>query len=180
MGWSTLYLRHGLRLNNLEEVTKVREAVHALGQDADTNGLRLMDLSPTLKDSERGSYSNKATAGRYSLESLDEETYDRCCEAEGCALLYYVSSTLVLDESNGIKLDSNRCYGGGLLEFLNGDYDVEPLTEAQTKVLQAVAQALGKEYKLTFSLGATGSGCARSPIKFDPPAPAAAASTNDD
>jgi hypothetical protein len=77
------------------------------------------------------------------------------------------TSSLVLDESNGVNMDSNRCYGGGHLEFLMGDYDVDPLSGGQTKVLEAVAEALGIEYKLTFSLAASGSGCERRTIQFD-------------
>ena len=57
----------------------------------------------------------------------------------------------------------------GYLEFLNGDYGSASLTENQTKVLKAVAEQLGIEYKLTFSLVAIGSGCERVSVRFDSP-----------
>ena len=166
MGWSNLLLRHGLRIEkpNPADINKIFSAVTAATAEENNlkEGLRLIELSPTLGNSERGHFNS---SGRYG--ELEEETYDRCCEAEGCYLLYYLNSSLVLDGSNGVEIDSNRCYGGGFLEFLTGDYDVEPLTEGQTEVLKAVAEALGVEYKLSFSMTATGSGCDRASSKFE-------------
>lgn len=164
MGWSNLILRHGLRLRNHPDLgSKIRAALAA--QRSTGEHLRLMDLSPTLKDSERGEHRSE----RFRRDELERDTYESCCEAEGYCLLYFVQTTLSLDDSNGIRLDSNRCYGGGFLEFLRGDYDVQPLTETQMNVLKAVAKEVGVEFKLTFSLAAQGSGLNRSSFRFDEP-----------
>jgi hypothetical protein len=86
MGWSALCLHPGLRLRSLEDSSNVRAAIQALGKDAETKVLRLRDLSPSLKNSEMGNY---GTNRNWSHEL--EETYERCCEAEGCSLLFYVN-----------------------------------------------------------------------------------------
>jgi hypothetical protein len=55
---------------------------------------------------------------------------------------------LELDCSNGIELDSNRCYSSGQLEFFNGDISMEQLIEAQTSALRAATEKLGVPFKV--------------------------------
>lgn len=146
MGWVDLKLCIGLRVRNSSSLAGIVRGVLEGGTDPN---LCIFDLSPVLEDTEYGPYD-----GRHDV--LEEVTFEQCLEAEGWCLVSF-GNNLDLDVSNGMQLQSGRCYSTGHLEFLNGDFTMKPLTEDQISVLCAVAEKLGIPYKLSWSLRARGS-----------------------
>ena len=149
MGWVTLKLSYGLRLSQVNDSPACLAArIQALLPQGKEPGLLLIDLSPDVTDTESGDF-------KY-LEA--EEDFETCLQGQESFLLMYAHCSLILDESNGVSLNANRCYNGGRLEFLYGENDPDCLpTEEETKTLERIAEGLGVPFKLSFSLRAEGS-----------------------
>lgn len=151
MGWVTFKLSYGLRLETKPDLA---ESVRGLLDDGKEPGLLLVDLSPSLQNTEMGQFQSEGRS-----EPLQEEDYESCQEGEGWSLLMYSHCSEVLDESNGVNINTNRCYNGGHLEFLRGDCDPSSMpSEAELQKLRSIAAGLGVPFQLSFSLRAEGSG----------------------
>lgn len=147
MGWVDFVLSIGLRVPNTPELVETVKSCLPEGKDPK---LFLTPLDPVLEGTEWGEYRDERD------EPLDEDTYESCCKGRGFALLWY--NGLQLECSNGFSLDTNRCYSGGHLEYLRGDYDDQlTISDEQKAKLQQIAEKLGVPFKLSFSLRARGS-----------------------
>lgn len=98
-----------------------------------------MDLSANLENTESDEYQS---SGRQEPQS--EEDYERYQEGSGWSLLMYSHCSVVLDETNGVSINSNRCYSGGHLELLRGTAEMELMpNESEMARLRSIAEGLG-------------------------------------
>lgn len=147
MGWVDFTLTIGLRVPNTPDLVEKIKSTLPDGKDPD---LYLTPLDPVLSGTEWGEY------GEDRHEPLSRDAYEECLKGVGYVLIWY--NSLLLDGSNGVEFDTNRCYSSGHLELRNGDYnDQLTVTPEHTASLQKIAEKLEVPFKLSFSLRARGS-----------------------
>lgn len=147
MGWVDFTLTIGLRVPNTPDLIEKIKSVLPDGKDPD---LFLTPLDPALSGTEWGEYGDDRD------EPLNSYIYEEYLKGVGQMLIWY--NALLLDCSNGIELNTNRCYSSGHLEIRHGEYKDElTLTEEQKARLQQIAEKLGVPFQLSFSLRARGS-----------------------
>ena len=138
MGWVELSFCVGLRINWIHDKKQLKEIVDNYAKDSDN--LCVISLQTNFKGTEMGDLTETE---REDMENdfgfRTEKTHE-----------YMVCKKTVIDESNGVVMDTNRCYGGGHVEYFSGNF--EELTEKDISILKQIAKTLNMEYKLSYSM----------------------------
>ncbi len=146
MGWVELILSIGLRVPTKTDLMENIKSCLPEGKDPE---LLLTPLDIDLKNTELGGINQ-------GYETIDEEEFQKYSEGSEYSLIWY--NGLVLDCSNGFKLDANRCYNGGHMEVRHGMYNDElTLSDIQKNTLKRIAKKLKVKFELSFSLRSRGS-----------------------